>query len=95
MLTVVPQLANNQSYLMKMYILFPGSYAQNKTNFVFTIDSNTWNTSTLDFSKATLTDINNGQVQLYVIPFTIDRMGQSKISANSSLSVQLTLATQT
>lgn len=83
------QLVNNQSYLIKFYLLFPESYSQNKTNFIFTIDTTVWNTSNLDYSKATLTDVNNGQMQLFVLPFKIDRMGQTKIGANSKLQVTL------
>lgn len=83
------QLVNNQSYFSKMYLVFPISYIENNVNFNITIDGTTWTAANLNNNLATLSNINNAQGLLYVLPFRIDRMGANDCYSNGQIKIQL------
>ncbi len=81
-LTLGFNLKNNQSYMVKMNILYPKSYVDSGSFFTISIDGKEWNTSNVNANRGTLSNINNGAFQLFTLPFSIDRMGEAVLSSS-------------
>ena len=79
---------NNQSYLMKMYLIYPRSYATAVANFTITINNQTWATPNANTNRATLSNINNGSAQLFATPFSIDRMKGGLIPSRADIQIK-------
>jgi hypothetical protein len=53
-------LKNSQSYLLKIYLLFPKAYIDNGASFLVTIDGKQWTANNLNADRGTLSPVNNG-----------------------------------
>lgn len=86
-LTLDFSLKNNQSYFLKLYFLYPQSYIDNSATFELELDRQSWQAANLNANRPTLSSLNSGSQQLFLIPFTLDKMGDSA-QASSTLSVR-------
>jgi hypothetical protein len=78
-------LKNAQGYLLKMTVLYPGSYADSSANLTITIDNTTTTISSLNKIRATLSAINAGAAQLFMREVVIDRMTATVLAAGEVL----------
>ena len=84
-------LTNSQGYFLKFHIMFPASYVDNGAGISVTIDGQTWNINYLDKNRGLLTDINGGTSRLFVLPYSIDRMGTS-VNTSSQITIRVVTA---
>lgn len=54
-LTLGYNLVNNQSYFMKMHIIFPAAYVDNGASITISVDGQVWNVNYLNKNRGFLT----------------------------------------
>lgn len=78
-------LRNNQSYLVKFYLLYTSNYVNNLNNITVKINGQTLSTLTaLDQSTSTLDSSNDAASPLFIKQLKFDLMNQP-VSSNFSL----------